>query len=103
MSSPYRDTLSTEDTEPLPDFGNDQRLWPGLVRHSIFVSVVALALALYDVAEAVKFLVLCGPGVVVGAILALLQRPVGAWLEERHARLVAEGVAELEAKVSAAE
>jgi len=102
MSTPYRDCPPAEDNEAIPDFG-DRRLWPRLLRRSALLLTASLLLAAYDVTEAIKLLILCGPGLVVVAVIAVLQRPVGAWLEARRARAVIEGVAALEAKVSAGE
>ena len=102
MSTPYRDCPPAEDNEAIPDFG-DRRLWPGLLRRSVLLLTASLVLAAYDVTEAIKLLIIWGPGLVVLAIITVLQAPVGAWLASRHERSVVEGVAALEAKVSAGE
>jgi hypothetical protein len=103
MTTPYRKASVAEGGEPVPYLGVDERVWPGLLRHTVLVLAAALAVAAYDEREALKLLIIFGPGIVVVAILAVLREPVGRWLAARRARAVIEGVAALEAKVSARE
>lgn len=98
--NPYRDSRRSDADAPIPYLGVDPRLWPSLLRHTALVLILALLLAVFDRTEAIKVLVLSGPGIVVGAIIEVLRVPVGNWLAARRARAVVEGVAALEAKVA---
>jgi hypothetical protein len=102
MNTPYRDTRPAEDNEPAPDFGVDERLWPGLLALCGVLTVAAVAVGLRDLDAAIQLLVWSSPTLVSSTAFAGLSGPVGKWLAVRRARAVVDGVAALEAKVAAA-
>ena len=101
MNTPYRDRQQAADEEPIPNLAVHLRLW--LVAWIVGASIggVALAATRDDIDKARLLLVMGVPAVVFHVLLAALYRPFGVWLAARHERIVAEGVAALEAKVSA--
>ncbi len=56
-----------------------------------------------DDGGALVMLVVCIPTALVTTAVIALEWPIRRWLHRRHARIVAEGVARLEAKVAASE
>ena len=102
MSSIYRGAQPPlEDDEPLPDLSCPDPSWRHLANHTALVLVTALALRVFaDETEALKFLFLCLPGVVVFALLCALWKPVRRWRAERAARNLVRGIADLEARAA---
>lgn len=105
MSSPYRAAGPLDDAdEPRPQFRPKTHEVGSLIGTSALILALAwLCERLGDDAGATKLLVCWLPALVVGATVIVLERPVRAWLERRHARMVLRGVAELEAKVARAD
>ena len=103
MNTPYRDANVADDNEPIPQLSVDLKLWGNVVAYTGYIAVWALLAARDDVELAKLLLIFSAPGLVVLVLLAALYEPGGRWLEARRARAVIEGVAELEAKVSARE
>jgi hypothetical protein len=103
MSAPYRDAPPAAESEPTPNLGVDRNLWPTVWMNAALFGGWALAAAREDIEMAKVVLVMGVPAVIFYILLAALYEPVGRWLERRRARAIIEGVAALEAKVSARE
>jgi hypothetical protein len=98
----YRDPPVQEAEEPLPALAVPPLRWSDVLRQLTFYLVCALGLAVFsDTTQAAHFLVVALPGVLVVALIVALGAPVHSWLERRHARIVAQGIARLEASVAA--
>ena len=102
MSSPYRAGPTPGDPdEPMPQF----RPKPHDVAHLMGIAAVILTAAWIchhygDDAGATKLLVVWVPALLMATLILVSERFVRAWLARRHARVVARGVEQLEAKVS---
>jgi hypothetical protein len=103
MSTPYRDATPAGDSEPIPDLSVRMNLWPQVFIYVAYVALYALASARENIDKATALVIISVPGLVVLVLLAALYEPGKKWLAARRARAVVEGVAELEAKVSAGE
>lgn len=103
MISPYRDATTTGDDadEPMPQFRPKTHDVAYLVgRTALTLGLAWLCKRSGDEAGATMLLVLWFPLLVVCVTALVFERPVRAWLERRHARMVLRGVAELEAKIA---
>jgi len=103
MNAPYRDVPIADDNEPIPNLSVDLNLWREVFVYVAFITTWTLLAARDDVELATVLVILSVPGLMVLVLLAALYEPVGRWLAARRARAVIEGVAALEAKVSASE
>ncbi|MDB4938391.1 MAG: hypothetical protein JWP87_5363 [Labilithrix sp.] len=101
MRNIYRDRPVPEPDEALPDLAVPPLRWGDVLRRLCAYLVCAAGLAVFsDTTQAAVFLGMVLPGLVVVAGIVALQAPVRAWLACRHARVVADGVARLEAMVA---
>lgn len=104
MSSPYRGATPPNFVEEsMPQLRQKTYEPHGLLLNTALVLVVAcLCKHLGREAGATALAVFWLPTLLGSATILVLGRPVRAWLRRRHARMVARGVMELEAKVAAA-
>ena len=107
MNNPYRDPPAADADEGIPNFRGREPRWydfiPLALIFVLFFAPTAIALLQDGVAEAVFALKFFLPGFAISVATQFLERPVRARLERRYARVVAEGVVELEAKAAALE
>jgi len=102
MSSPYRETLETVETEEsTPSFRPPEQNVLPLAVVTAFVLVLAVRDWLHGRHDSAVVVVAGHLGALsLGAIICLLEKPVRGWLERRYARKVARGIVELEVRAS---
>ena len=102
MGLPYRDAPVAEAVEPIPNFRSPAPRGIAAVGPILAFFAPAMWLLVGENDEALLASQLLLPWFVLAVATSVLERPVRAWLTRRRARLIAEGVAEFEAKVTAA-
>ena len=105
MSSPYRDGPIASDDELMPEFKRNATIARQCLMPLIFGGTFSLGellrgdreRSLYILLGTLATIAFC---VVLGLLIEWIERPISAWLDRRYARVVAKGIAELEAKAA---